>query len=226
LKPDGGYAVEQVLKFADQQNSAVLRRHYLGAMNTIDGAASYLDMDIRHDLTEDFRSATMRWNIDLPLELPAEEQAELEQQEEYVALTQKIESLTCQLEDSDTTEEAREQQRFHRSQAYAERRRLAKNKLRKCQQNQPMEYPTEREVHEQSGWRRSHLSRILHMMPERQRLLYTLSLRVPLRSLEGISALQDLIALRTSDCRVAHQSVLRPKDGRCPVSSCGIEMER
>jgi hypothetical protein len=132
LKPDGGNSVKQVLKFADQQNSAVLRRHYLGAINTIDGAASFLDMDIRHNLTEDFHSATMRWNMDLPLGLPAKEQAELEQQEEYTELTRKIERFTLLIEDEHTTEEARKRYKVHRSQAYAERRRLARNKLREC----------------------------------------------------------------------------------------------
>lgn len=129
MKLDGGNSVEQVLKFADQQNSAVLRRHYLGAMNIIDGAASFLDMDIRHDLTEDFRSATMRWNIDLPLGLQAKEQAELEQQEEYVALTRETERLTILIKAEHTTKEARELYKVYQSQAYAERRGLARNKL-------------------------------------------------------------------------------------------------
>ncbi len=130
LKTDGGYAVEQVLKFADQQNSAVLRRHYLGAMNTIDDAASYLGMDVRHDLTEDFRSATMRWNTDLPLGLSVKEQAELGLQEEYVALTRGTASLTLKVEEGGTTEEARERLKVQRNQSYAQRRRLVKNKLR------------------------------------------------------------------------------------------------
>jgi hypothetical protein len=64
------------------------------------------------------------------------------------------------------------------------------------------------------------------MQPERDRLARTLSLRVPLRSPEGISALQDLIALRTNDCRVAYQDALRPVDGRCPVPSCDQEIEK
>lgn len=70
-----------------------------------------------------------------------------------------------------------------------------------------MEYPTNREAYEQGDWRRSYLSRILHTMPERKRLFHTLSLTVPLRSPEGISALQDLITLRsTTACA-----------GYCPV---------
>ena len=43
------------------------------------------------------------------------------------------------------------------------------------------------------------------MMPERKRLARTLFLRVPLRSPEGISAMRDLIALRTNDSRIAYQ---------------------
>jgi hypothetical protein len=226
FNPDGGYSVEQVLKFADQQNSSVLRRHYLGAMNTVDGAGSFLNMDIRQDLTEDFRSATMKWNMDMPLDLPAKERAELEQTGEYVTLSQEIELLSLQIEDRNVSEEARERYKIDRSQAYAKRRGLEKQKLRECQQSQPLEYPTEREAHEQRDWRRSHLPRILPLMPERLRLVYTLSLRVPLRSPEGISALTNLIDLRTSDCRVAYQDVLRPVNGCCPVSSCRIRMER
>ena len=65
----------------------------MGTMNTVDGAASYLGMDIRNDLTKDFRSATMRWNSDLPLELPAKGRAELEQNEEYATLTCLIKRL-------------------------------------------------------------------------------------------------------------------------------------
>ncbi|KAH7255156.1 uncharacterized protein BKA55DRAFT_725354 [Fusarium redolens] len=37
-----GASIEQVLKYADQQNSAVLRRNYLGSMNTIDGTGCFL----------------------------------------------------------------------------------------------------------------------------------------------------------------------------------------
>jgi len=195
-------------------------------MNTVDGAATYLGMDIRHDLTEDFRSATMRWNSDLPLELPARGRAELEQQQEYVTLKRLIESLSLQINDENTPEEARQRLRDERNLAYSKRRRLEKNKLRECQQNQPIVYPTERKAYEENDWRRDHFLRVLHMMPERKRLFHTLSLRVPLRSPQGISALRDLITLRTSDCRVAYQDVLKPKHGRCPIPSCNTDMER
>ncbi|EHA58153.1 hypothetical protein MGG_16492 [Pyricularia oryzae 70-15] len=52
-------------------------------MNTIDGAASYLGMDTRRNLTEDFRSATMEWESDLTWQLPARELDQLKRDENY-----------------------------------------------------------------------------------------------------------------------------------------------
>ncbi|KAK0723474.1 hypothetical protein B0T26DRAFT_675041 [Lasiosphaeria miniovina] len=220
------YVKERILiiraRFTD---GSILRKHYLGTMNTVDGAASYLGMDIRNDLTEDFRSATMRWNSDLPLELSAKGREELEQNEEYATLSRLIERLYLQINDENTPEEARQRLREQRNLAYSKRRRLERSKLRECQQKQPKVYPTGRKAHEENDWRRDHFLRVLHMMPERRRLFRTLSLRVPLRSLQGISALRDLITLRESDCRVAYQDVLKPKSGRCPNLSCNMDME-
>ena len=71
------------------------------------------------------------------------------------------------------------------------------------------------------------------MDPERDRLADTLALAVPLRSPEGISALEDLIALLTKDSRVAYQQVFQPIKGPtegqgpvCPVPSCAREIGR
>jgi hypothetical protein len=58
------------------------------------------------------------------------------------------------------------------------------------------------------------------MVPERDCLSRTLTLSALLRSEEGISALRDLITLRTNDSRVAYQEVLQPIEGRCPVPTC------
>ncbi|KAK3391248.1 hypothetical protein B0H63DRAFT_430077 [Podospora didyma] len=53
-----------------------------------------------------------------------------------------------------------------------------------------------------------------------------LALAVPLRSPEGISALEDLIALLTNDSRVAYQQALQPIGGCCPIPSCARQIER
>lgn len=98
-----------------------------------------------------------------------------------------------------------------------------KKELKKYRENSKRVHPAQREDQGRDGGRRTHFDRIRHMMPERDRLARTLFLREPLRSSHGISAMQDLIALRTNDSRVAYQEALRPKDGHCGV--CHQEME-
>ncbi|TLS20461.1 uncharacterized protein PpBr36_11343, partial [Pyricularia pennisetigena] len=213
---DNGQSVEQLQLFADHRNSSVLQRHYLGAMNTVDGVASYLGMDIRRDLTEDFRSATMKWDSDLALQLPAREVDQLKQDEEYIRLKEHISTRNTLIDGALFKKEEHEQHIAARKQAYEDRRRFVKQKLqeyRQCATDQ------------QSDWHRDHLSRVIHMMPERHRLLRTLAQREPLRSPTGISALEDLIALRTGDWQVAYQSQLRPENGICPVKFCNKMIE-
>ncbi len=53
-----------------------------------------------------------------------------------------------------------------------------------------------------SDGRRTYSDLIYYTMPERDRLAYTLFLLMP--SPEGISAMRDLIALRTDDSRVVY----------------------
>ena len=87
-------------------------------------------------------------------------------------------------------------------------------------------HTTQCEVDDQGEWHRSYFDRVVRrMVPERDRLARTLPIAAPLRSPEGISALQDLIALRTNDSRVAYQEALRPIGGCCPVPTCGQEIE-
>lgn len=51
----------------------------------------------RNDLTEDFRTATMKRNPDLQQSLPSKWKEELKGREEYVALTGQIENLKLQI---------------------------------------------------------------------------------------------------------------------------------
>ena len=82
------------------------------------------------------------------------------------------------------------------------------------------------EVDDRDEWHRSYFDRaVRYMVPKRDRPACILPLAVPLRSPEGISALRDLIALRTNDSRVAYQEVLQPVGGRCPVSTCSKEIK-
>ncbi|EXA32207.1 hypothetical protein FOVG_16578 [Fusarium oxysporum f. sp. pisi HDV247] len=214
---DNGYSLGQVLRFASQNNTNVLVNHYLGSISTIDGAGSFLGMELRSDLAEDFRSATMRRNPDLQFSLPARVLEDLQTSHAYASLTEKIRSINLEFNDS-LSEERLANLKAQRKTDYEERRTLEREKLQKFQQSQRLVYENHLGEHEQGNWRRTYFNRIRHVLPkERLRLSQTLPLRLWPRSPEWISALEDLIALRTKDHRVAYQDVLQPINGRCPV---------
>ncbi|KAI6443785.1 hypothetical protein MCOR17_011342, partial [Pyricularia oryzae] len=91
-------------------------------MNTVDGVASYLGMDIRRDLTEDFRSATMKWDSDLALQFPAREVDQLKQDEEYIRLKEHISTFNTLIDGALFKKEEYEQYIAARKQAYEDRR--------------------------------------------------------------------------------------------------------
>jgi hypothetical protein len=65
LVTDGGYSLGQVIKFAAYRNSKTLVGHYLDDISNIDGVAVFLGLEPRRDLTEDFRSVSIKRNPDL-----------------------------------------------------------------------------------------------------------------------------------------------------------------
>jgi len=214
-----------VLKFASQHNTHVLVNHYLGNVSSIDGAANFLGMELRTDLAEDFLSATMRRNPGLCQTLPARVEEELKKSREYVSLEAEMGSLTLEIE-SATSEETRTELKAQRKMLYDQRRGLKKKALEKHQEGQKLVYDTLKD-HEQGDWRQAHFDRICHVLhPARRRLARTIGLTAWPRSPVWISALEDLVALRNSDCSVAYQDVLRPVRGKCPVPSCRRDMKR
>jgi molecular chaperone GrpE (heat shock protein) len=206
------------MKFAAHRNSGTLVGHYLDDMSNVDGAAAFLNLEPRRDLTEDFRSASMKRNPNLRHSLPTKSLGELKQRRDYINLSEQIEDLSVQVT-SATTEEARKELKARRHCLYKQRQKLIDEELANYQQRVNT---TRCEIDDQGEWHRSYFERVVrHMVPERDRLARTLSLAAPLRSPEGISALRDLIALLRNDSRVAYQEVLRPIEGCCPVPNCG-----
>jgi hypothetical protein len=65
------------MKFAAHRNSKTLVGHYLDDISNVDGAAAFLGLKPRRDLTEDFRSAFIKRNPDLRHSLPAKNQDKL-----------------------------------------------------------------------------------------------------------------------------------------------------
>ena len=56
------YSLGQVMKFAAHRNSKTLVGHYLDDMSNVDGAAVFLGLKLRRDLTKDFRSTSIKRN--------------------------------------------------------------------------------------------------------------------------------------------------------------------
>ena len=217
----------QMLKFAAQSSSRVLGNHYL--RNTVDGTSVYQGVAPRSDIVAPFRAATMKINPDVKRSLPSDLLEELKEQEEYIAINQRIGELNNRIE-AETDQEKCDQYKAERVVEYRNRSKLEKAKLKDYQKNAKRVHPN----HRNSPHHPTHLfdecetdfDRISHLMPERRRLSQALFQSVPLRSSGGIAAIKDLITLRTDDCRIAYQDVLRPSGNRCPVSSCNIDMER
>ena len=209
------------MKFCGHRNPKSIVGHYLDDMSNVDGAAVYLGLEQRQDITQDFRSASMKRNPDLQHSLPSKELDELKQRRDFVDLCEQIENLSFQA-NAAVTEEARKELQRQRRHVYNQRQNLISAELANYRRTERRLRTTQCEESNQGEWQHSFFDRVIrHMVPERDRLSRTLALSVPLRSKEGISALQDLIALRTNESRVAYQEVLRPIDGRCPVPTCG-----
>ncbi|PWI64678.1 hypothetical protein PCL_08687 [Purpureocillium lilacinum] len=226
---DNGYSLGQVLRFASQHNTGVLVDHYLGNISTVDGAGTYLKMRQRTDLAEDFRSATMRWNPNLPLSLSARDREELCDSADYKVVTQRIEELNVRISEATTTDEKDHLKAQRSTESITNR---VKNRInsktgpwRQKGELPQINYEPSKEPHQQQDWRRSHFRRISHMLPpERLRLAETMVLRAPPRSPEWVCALKDLVALRRDDNSTAYQAVMRPINGHCAVPSCGRTM--
>ena len=214
-----------MLRFASQNNAGVLHNHYLSNICTVDGAATYLGMQRRTDLAEDFLSATMKRNPGVSHRLPAKEEEELKKSDKYVSLEEGIKKLGMDI-GSATSKETLSELKAQRTVLYSQRRQLEKAALDEYRANQKIVYEVP-EVHEQVDWRREHFDRISHVLhPARRLLSQIMGLRAAPRSPAWVDALKALVALRTSDCSVAYQDALRPIEGKCPVPTCHRDMER
>ncbi len=117
--------------------------------------------------------------------------------------------------------------RARRRDLYERRRQLTVDELKECRKIQPRRL-TSQDAHETclEDHRRTFFSHIRGLLPERDGLASSLFQSVALRSVEGRSALRDLVALCKHDCQTIYRPSLRPKEGRCPIPDCSVEMKR
>jgi hypothetical protein len=95
LAIDGGYLLGQVIKFAAHRNSKTLIGHYLDNISNIDGVVVFLGLEPRRDLTEDFRSISIKRNPDLQHSLLGKCLDELRQRRDFTDLGKQINNLSA-----------------------------------------------------------------------------------------------------------------------------------
>jgi hypothetical protein len=59
-----GYLLGQFMKFCGHRNPKTIISYYLDIINNIDSVVTYLGLEPRRDLIQDFRSAFIKRNLD------------------------------------------------------------------------------------------------------------------------------------------------------------------
>ena len=136
------------MKFAAHRNSKTLVGHYLDDMSNVDGAAVFLGLEQRRDLTEDFRSASMRRNPDLRHSLPAKCLDELRQRRDFTDLGERINKLSPQITAA-ITEKERQGLKAQRRYVYDQRQKLIDEELANYRRAQQRVHTTQCEVDDQ-----------------------------------------------------------------------------
>jgi hypothetical protein len=86
-----------------------------------------------------------------------------------------------------------------RKELRAQKRKLVTEELRKCQKLQPNRLLSNTDENDVMGYHGPLFSRILGLMPERDRLASSLFTVAPIRSDEGRAVLRDIISLYQQD---------------------------
>ena len=110
------------MKFAAHRNSKTLVGHYLDDMSNIDGAAAFLDLNPRRDLTEDFRTASVKRDPGLTHSLPAKNLEDLKYRPDFLELCEQVNDLSVQITMA-ATDEARKELNARRRYVYDQRQK-------------------------------------------------------------------------------------------------------
>ena len=214
------------MKFAGHNNADTFFDSYAPELSTVDAMASYWNKKRRIIHLEGFRGLSLHHHPQLLQSLPAKVEANLESCADFVFINNEIEILGEKLRWI-TEEDEAQSARARREELYWRKRQLVSEELNKWQQIQPRKIASNTEDEApQVASLPSCFNRIRRLDPPRDRLASSLFLNDPLRSVQGRSALQDMIALCEENPRVAYRPSLRPEDGHCPVPQCVREMDR
>ena len=201
------------MKFAGQRNPNTFRGYYMAKETTVDGLGSFFETELRKDLGEGFRSMTLRRRPQLWQSLPAKEQCDLEQREDFVAIVDEIESLTKDIRQTNSEDRKRELQ-ARRQKLYEQKQQLTIAELNRLRESQGHRVDSETpHPSDLEDFQRTLFGRIRHLMPERNFLADALFMPAPLRSDKGMQVVKNLMSLYIGDGQNAYHSNMRPKNG-------------
>ena len=202
------------MKHGGHRSEGTHRDHYQPNNPGTDGQDAYLGGQLRTIVADLFRGMTVPYNPNLLQSLPAEKKYEIETSPEFVALER-------QLQDLKTEPPSKERERRRRN-LHTERHKLKSTELRKAQESQPYKHlPTDAEEIQSIGGHRARFARFCCLTPERQRLAKSMFAVGWLRSPEGRSVLQDMIALYQQETEVAFRPGLEAEKYHCPGAGRG-----
>ncbi len=214
------------MKFAGHNNADTFFGSYAPELSTVDGMASYWNKKRRTVHLEGFRGLSLHHHPQLLQSLPAKVEANLDNCADFVFINKEIEMLGEKLRGI-TLEDEAQPARARREELYWRKRQLVSEELSRWQQIQPRKIASNTEDEApQVASLPSYFNRVRRLEPPRDRLASSLFLNVPLRSVQGRKALQDIITLCEENPRVAYRPSLRPENGHCPVPECAGDMDR
>ncbi|KAL4985863.1 hypothetical protein BDW68DRAFT_179314 [Aspergillus falconensis] len=214
METDKRYSETARMKYASHVNPRTFGQSYAHPVCEVDGPASYLNIESRHEHIQNRRSMGLHFNPKLCQSLPAKAEFEFQEREDILALDRQLAELSTQLGNSDSTENMREIQ-LQRRRIQGQKDKLYLGELKRQRQLHPDNQS--RSIHE-------HTLFYYHrrVMPERDLLADILPAKATIQSSAGLDAIKALEAICSQHEFVAYRACLQPRDGKC---ICGKLME-
>ena len=102
---DNKYSVNKQMVFIGYRNPHTFHSYYTAAMSTVDGQGSFLSTKLQKDHLEVFYLISKHRNPQLWQSLPAKEQDNLKQREDFIAINDQIKSLTNDIQQENVEDE-------------------------------------------------------------------------------------------------------------------------
>ena len=216
------YTEVQRSQHITQTDTRVYGQSYVANTSSVDGRSAFLDEPTQHDHVEYFQSFASLRERGLPLFLPAEEEAAINEDENIIKLQSNVTQLKGQ--NAPPSEIRAAQQRVRNSRIRLARIKLKEYQLVWIQERRDWKVMTRGKERSDDN-RRTDLLKILTLiMPELGRLTQTMVSDTVVSEQDRRQAIEDLFTLISRDYTVIYRPGEEPIDGACPVNGCGAKM--